>query len=169
MSTLNIQEFPIEALRPFEHNARTLSRKQIKQIAKSIQQFGFVNPVLIDSENRIIAGHGRVEAARSLGMVDVPTICLGHLTESEKRAYIIADNRLAELAGWDREILAIEFQHLSDIDLEFDIELTGFELAEIEIMIDPPSETEEESPVPDPPDASVAKEEAQALTAQAPD
>jgi DNA modification methylase len=153
MSPLKIQQTPIEALKPFERNARTHSPKQIQQLAHSIQQFGFVNPVLVDNDLRIIAGHGRIDAAQSLGMNSVPTICLDHLSEAEKRAYIIADNRLAELAGWDQEILAIEFQHLSEIDLEFDIELTGFELAEIEIMIDPPSETEEEPPIPDRPDS----------------
>jgi len=151
MSPLEIQQSPVEALKPYERNARTHSRKQIQQIAKSILQFGFVNPVLIDTNNRIIAGHGRVEAARSLGLVTVPTLCLDHLSEPEKRAYIIADNRLAELAGWDRDILAIEFQHLSDIDLDFDIELTGFDIAEIEIMIDPPGEEHAEPPLPEQP------------------
>src|SRR5262245_34418858 len=112
MAPLKVQQTPINILVPFERNARTHSRKQLRQIADSIKQFGFVNPVLIDSENRIIAGHGRVEAARSLNMELVPTICLDHLSEAQRRAYIIADNRLAELAGWDRDILAIELQHL---------------------------------------------------------
>ena len=121
MSQLQINETPISALTPYERNARTHSKKQIQQIACSIEQFGFTNPVLVDTDNHIIAGHGRVEAAKSLGVAAVPTICLDHLTEAEKRAYIIADNRLAELAGWDKEILAIEFQHLTAMDIDIQV------------------------------------------------
>ena len=154
MPSLQIQELPISALTPYERNARTHTKKQIRQIAESINQFGFVNPILIDRENHIIAGHGRVLAAQSLDMNSVPTICLDHLSDAEKRAYIIADNRLAELAGWDKDILAIEFQHLMAMDLDFDIELTGFNLAEIEIAIDPPESELEEPAIPDLPDLS---------------
>jgi DNA modification methylase len=154
MPSLQIQELPISALTPYERNARTHTKKQIRQIAESINQFGFVNPILIDRENHIIAGHGRVLAAQSLDMNSVPTICLDHLSDAEKRAYIIADNRLAELAGWDKDILAIEFQHLMAMDLDFDIELTGFDLAEIEIAIDPPESELEEPAIPDLPDLS---------------
>ena len=107
-----------------ERNARTHSNKQIRKIADSMQRFGFVNPILIDDNNVIIAGHGRVSAAKSLGMTEVPTILLDHLTETERRAYVVADNRLAELAGWDDEILAIELQELSVLDLSFDITVT---------------------------------------------
>src|SRR5690606_5203172 len=95
---------------PYAGNARTHSEKQISQIAASIRQFGFTNPVLVDADGGIVAGHGRVAAAKQLGIAEVPTIVLGHLTPAERRAYVIADNRLAELAGWDREILKIEFQ-----------------------------------------------------------
>ena len=96
----------VSALRPYTHNARTHSRRQIKKIAASIEQFGFVNPVLIDEHNQIIAGHGRVAAAKLLGWQEVPTLRIEHLNEVDKRAYIIADNRLAEDAGWDKEMLA---------------------------------------------------------------
>jgi ParB-like nuclease domain len=117
----------------YERNPRTHSKKQIEQIAASIREFGFTNPVLIDDQQRIIAGHGRVTAAKLLGMDRVPTIRLEHLSEAQKRAYIIADNRLAELAGWDESILAIELKYLSEID--FSVELTGFATAEIDLVI----------------------------------
>jgi len=120
-------------LLPYERNPRTHSRKQIEQIAASIREFGFTNPVLIDGEGRIIAGHGRVAAAKLLGMDRVPTIRLEHLSEAQKRAYIIADNRLAELAGWDEALLAIELRYLAEID--FTVELTGFATAEIDLVI----------------------------------
>lgn len=123
-------------LKPYAGNARTHSEKQIDQIAASIRQFNFVNPVLIDADDGIVAGHGRVAAARKLGFDEVPVIELAHLSEAERRAYVIADNRLAELAGWDREILAIELQALSEMELDFDLEVTGFETAEIDLLLD---------------------------------
>jgi len=135
---LKIENRLIEALKPFGRNARTHSRKQINQIAASIREFGFTNPVLIDDANVIIAGHGRVAAAKILGLDKVPTIPIDHLSEAQKRAYVIADNRLALNAGWDPEILAIEFQHLTDLDLEFELEITGFETAEIDLLVDGP-------------------------------
>jgi ParB-like chromosome segregation protein Spo0J len=98
-----VQPPSVEALRPYANNARTHSKKQIRQIGKSIERFGFNNPVLIDDQGQIIAGHGRVAAAKQLGISVVPTVRLSHLSETEKRAYILADNRLAEKAGWDRE------------------------------------------------------------------
>ena len=121
---------------PYAGNARTHSDKQIAQIAASIRQFGFTNPVLIDDNGSIVAGHGRVAAAKQLGIAEVPTIALGHLSPAERRAYVIADNRLAELAGWDRDILKIEFQALADMDLDFDLEITGFETAELDLLLD---------------------------------
>lgn len=126
----------VETLKPYDRNARTHSDKQIHQIAASIKQFGFNNPILIDDKKQIIAGHGRVLAAKELGLDKVPTVCLSHMSEAEKRAYIIADNRLAELAGWDDEILSLEFQHLLEIpDLDFDVEIIGFNTAEIDVII----------------------------------
>jgi DNA modification methylase len=117
-------------------NARTHSQSQIAQIAASIQQFGFVNPILIGDDGCIVAGHGRAAAAKKLGLDEVPVIRLDHLSANERRAYALADNRLAEIAGWDRELLAVELQELSEIDLNFDIEITGFETAEIDILVD---------------------------------
>lgn len=131
---MKIEDTAVHNLRPYPGNARTHSKKQIKQIAKSIERFGFCNPVLVDNDNQIIAGHGRVEAAKLLGMGTVPTMRLSHLSEAEKRAYILADNKLAEKAGWDRETLAIELQALAG--LGFDLELTGFEQAEIDLIIE---------------------------------
>jgi len=125
-------------LRPYARNARKHSRRQIQQIAASIRQFGFVNPVLIDAEAQIIAGHGRVEAAKQLGLTSIPTIQIDHMTDAQRRAYIIADNRLAELAGWDKDLLALEFGELLNLDLDFEIEVTGFATAEIDTLIDGP-------------------------------
>jgi len=134
---LAIRHSAIVELTPYARNARTHSRKQVRQIADSIRAFGFINPVLIDGEQQIIAGHGRVEAAKLLGMDQVPTICLDHMTEAQRQAYIIADNRLAELAGWDKDILTIELQNLIAIesDLDFDLGVIGFETAEIDMLI----------------------------------
>jgi DNA modification methylase len=118
-------------LKPANRNARTHSRKQIKQVARSVKEFGFTNPVLIDDASRIIAGHCRVEAAKLLGLHEVPTLTLSHLNEAQIRAYMIADNKLAENAGWDKGILALDFQNL--IKLGFDLEFTGFSMAEIDL------------------------------------
>jgi DNA modification methylase len=117
------------------HNARTHSKNQIRQIAESIQLFGFTNPILVDSESRVVAGHGRLSAAKLLKMDRVPTICLNELTEDQIRAYIITDNKLALKAGWDDSILAIELQHLLDLD-NFNVSTTGFEVAEIDLILD---------------------------------
>jgi DNA modification methylase len=131
---MKIDTTPVRELRPYPNNARTHSKRQIQQIANSIQKFGFCNPVLIDDAKQIIAGHGRVEAAKLLGIDAVPTCRLSHLSEADKRAYILADNKLAEKAGWDKELLAIELQGL--IDLDFKIELTGFEMPEIDLILE---------------------------------
>src|SRR3954453_10425481 len=129
----SIVHMAIEELVAYEGNARSHSRRQIGQIAGSIERFGFLNPVLIDGSNRIIAGHGRVAAAKKLGLRSVPSLRIDHLSEDERRAYILADNRLAEKAGWDRELLAIELQHL--VEIEFDTHIVGFETPEIDIIL----------------------------------
>ncbi len=133
--TLSIIYQAVEALKPRSTNPRTHSKKQIGQIASAIRRFGFTNPVLIDDANGIIAGHGRVEAAKALGLDQVPTVHLSAMSEAEIRAYVIADNRLAENAGWDRELLGLELQYLTDLDIDFDVTVTGFELPEIDILI----------------------------------
>ncbi len=140
----------IQNLVPYARNARTHSKRQIRQIADSIHTFGFTNPVLVNRSRMIIAGHGRVDAAKLLGMKSVPTICLEKLNEDEIRAYILADNRLAERAGWDNSILAIELQHLTSADLAFDVAITGFEVGEIDLILQEAAaaeEKEEEEPV----------------------
>lgn len=134
---------PVAQLTPSKANPRTHSKKQVRQIAESIERFGFTNPVLIDDGGGIIAGHGRVAAAKLLGMVEVPVRRLNHLSPADRRAYIIADNRLAELAGWDPEILASELQAL--IELDFEVELTGFATGEIDIILGDADEARREA------------------------
>ena len=143
-----IEHISVRSLKPYPRNARRHSRAQIKQIAASIKRFGFNNPVLIADDGEIVAGHGRVSAAKLLGIETVPAVRLSHLSEAERRAYVIADNKLALNAGWDREMLAIELQGL--VDLDFEIELTGFSLAEVDIVLDEARES-----APDGADASV--------------
>jgi ParB-like chromosome segregation protein Spo0J len=129
---LTVEYRPVEELIPSARNARTHSDEQVAQIAASIREFGFTNPILVDGQNGIIAGHGRLLAARKLGVSEVPVIELAGLSEAQKRAYILADNKLALNAGWDTEMLAIEFGDLAG--LGFDLSLTGFgddELASI--------------------------------------
>lgn len=123
-------------LRPWQRNARTHSRKQIRQIADSIRRFGFTNPVLVDRKNTILSGHGWVAAAELLSMSDVPCIRLESMTAAEQQAYVIADNKLALNAGWDEEILAEELKALSELDRDFDLTLTGFAVAEIDSLVD---------------------------------
>jgi len=130
-----LEVIQIDALIPYARNSRTHSDAQVAQIASSIKEFGFTNPVLIDGGGGIIAGHGRVLAARKLGMSEVPCIRLEHLTDAQKRAYVIADNRLALNSGWDTEMLKVEFSDLQE--LGFDLELTGFYLDEIKELLAP--------------------------------
>ncbi|MCG8507842.1 MAG: site-specific DNA-methyltransferase, partial [Rhodospirillales bacterium] len=134
MIELKIVHRPVAELRPNNHNARSHSKKQIKAIAASIRRLGFNNPVLIDRHGMIIAGHGRCEAAKLIGLAEVPTIRLDHLGPDEIRAYVLADNQLAALAGWDPQILAIELQHLVEVD--FDVDITGFEAPEVDKLIE---------------------------------
>lgn len=132
--TIQIEMISVEALIPYARNSRTHSDEQVAQIAASIREFGFTNPVLVGSDNDIIAGHGRVMAARKLGMGEVPSLRLGHLTEAQKRAYVIADNKLALNAGWDEELLKIELAGLRDED-GFDLGLTGFTEDELAALL----------------------------------
>jgi len=134
MAALKITYKDPAQLRPRTKNPRTHTTKQIKQIAASIKEFGFISPILIDDADGIIAGHGRAEAAKLIGMSDVPTVRVDHLTPTQIRAYVIADNRLAENAGWDQELLTLELQELS-VELNFDVTVTGFETAEIDLLI----------------------------------
>lgn len=125
---------PVDSLKPAHRNPRTHSRRQIRQIADSIKRFGFNNPILIDGDGHIVAGHGRVAAAKLLGMDKIPVVPLGELSAKERQAYALADNKLALNAGWDQDLLALEFQEL--IDAGFDLDLTGFSLAEVDFTLD---------------------------------
>lgn len=161
MSVQQLIEREITSLRRYSGNARTHSRKQLRQIAASIERFGFTNPVLVSDEGEIIAGHGRVEAAKLIGRKTVPTLALSNLSEADRRAYVLADNKLALNAGWDKEILAIELQAL--VDLDFDVELTGFSLAEVDLVLDEAADADPDGRdpaddiVPDPTDQTVSR------------
>lgn len=140
-----IEQISIDALMPYARNSRTHSTAQIAQLVASINEFGFTNPVLIDEANGIIAGHGRVLAATQLGMQDVPCLRLSHLTEAQRRAYVIADNKLALNAGWDYDVLKDELAALDDAD--FDLELTGLSDAEIKSALGEVEEVEAEAKI----------------------
>ena len=150
---------PVAELIPDPRNARTHTQSQIRQIAKSITEFGFTNPILIDETNRIIAGHGRMQAAKRLGLESVPVIIVSGLNDPQKRALALADNKIALNAGWDMELLAQELSYLSSVEIDFDVEITGFEAGEIDMAIesaapendDPDSDRQVEIDESDPP------------------
>ncbi|MGA8211962.1 MAG: DNA methyltransferase [Candidatus Sulfotelmatobacter sp.] len=131
-----IIRIPIADLKCDPRNPRLHSDRQITQLAKSIDNFGFLWPVMIDGTKRVLAGHGRIEAAKRLGFEEVPTISIHHLSESQRRAFMIADNRLAEQASWDEKLLADQLKELCEVDLDFDLEATGFEVGEIDVLIE---------------------------------
>jgi DNA modification methylase len=139
----------VDKLIPYAKNARTHSDEQVAQIAGSIKEFGFNNPVLVDKDNSIIAGHGRLMAARKLGMDKVPVVQLGHMTEAQRKAYVLADNRIALNSGWDTGMLSLELQDLKD---DIDLSLLGFDPDELDALLNPIEETEgltDEDAVPD--------------------
>ncbi len=154
MPSLQIDYRPIESLTPYGRNARTHRVEQVAQIAASIREFGFNNPVLVDGQRGVIAGHGRILAARKLDMAQLPVIELAHLTETQKRAFILTENKLTERAGWDNELLSLELADLQEAG--FDLELTGFDDGEIQALlagesdegIDSPDAADEELPAP---------------------
>src|SRR5246500_2137611 len=138
---LKIVYRPIEQLKPDPANPRLHSKKQIRQVAKSIETFGFNVPILVDADLNVICGHGRLLAARELGMTEVPTLSLDHLTPAQARAFMIADNRLTEIASWDDRLLAEQLRDLSLSGLDFSLEVTGFEMGEIALRINSLEET----------------------------
>ena len=153
---LTVESRPVADLEPYARNARKHPVKQVAQIAASIRAFGFNNPVLVDAEGGIIAGHGRVLAAKDIGLEHVPTILLDHLTDAQRRAFILADNRIAENAGWDDTVLALEMAELSALDL--DVSLTGFTAAEINKLLASSLEADpREDEVPGIEEASVSR------------
>lgn len=164
--TLQIEYRAIDALLPYARNPRTHSPAQIAKIAASIVEFGWTQPILVDGDNGIIAGHGRLAAARKLELAEVPVIELGHLTAAQKRAYVIADNRLALDAGWDDELLALELTELSEAG--YDLLMTGFDDDELAQMLADIGETEgsdtdeepasdEDDDVPEPPKQPISR------------
>lgn len=147
----------VETLIPYAKNARTHSDEQVAQIAGSIKEFGFNSPVLVDKNNSIIAGHGRLMAARKLGMDKVPVVQLDHMTEAQRKAYVLADNRIALNSGWDTSMLSLELQELKD---DIDLSLLGFDADELDALLNPIEETEgltDEDAVPDVPDEPKTK------------
>jgi DNA modification methylase len=153
-----IELWPIDRLRPYERNPRTHSEAQVDQIAASMVEFGWTNPVLVDEQGGILAGHGRLLAARKLGLADVPVIRFEHLSEAQKRAYIVADNQIALQAGWDDALLAEELAWLRDE--RFDLDLVGFDATELERLLaiaDGETTSEAEDEVPEPPQEPVSR------------
>lgn len=156
--SLNIEYIAISRVLPYVRNARTHSRQQISQIAKSIQAFGFINPVLIDNKCVLIAGHGRVLAAQELGLSNIPAIQVEHLSEAEKRAYILADNKIAENAAWNEDLLRVELTYLTEVEIDLDVEVTGFSISEIDILLNTDINLETENPPPPPPADPISRE-----------
>jgi ParB-like chromosome segregation protein Spo0J len=157
MQKIEFKIIPTNDLIPYARNSRTHSEDQVTKIASSIKEFGFLNPIIIDGENGIVAGHGRVMAAKKLGLTELPCIEASHLTEAKKRAYVLADNRLALDAGWDNDLLKIELQDLNSEG--FDLSLTGFDLSEISAFLEEPTEgLTDEDAVPEAPEVPVTVE-----------
>jgi DNA modification methylase len=146
MSDFHIEYLAVEQLQPYKRNARVHPKKQIHQIVASIKEFGFNNPVLVDHRGEILAGHARVEAAKILGLRSVPVIRIEHLTEEQKRAFVIADNKIALNAGWDLDMLALDLKELSNLELPFELEITGFDTAEIDFLVDGPTKKSKADP-----------------------
>ena len=132
---MQVEQLKVGDLIPYVNNSRTHSDEQVMQVASSIKEFGFTNPILIDDDGGIIAGHGRLIAAKKLGLVEVPCIRLGYLTKAQKKAYVIVDNKLALNAGWNNDTLKIEIEALQELD--FNIDLIGFNFDELEALINP--------------------------------
>ena len=146
LTRLAISYLPLNALQPDPRNPRQHSKKQVRQIANSMAAFGFAVPIVVDRELRVIAGHGRLMAARMLGWSEVPVIRLEHLTEAQARAFAITDNRLTENSAWDDRLLAEAFKELSIVDLDFQLDITGFEMAEIDLKLEGLGAVAEEDP-----------------------
>ncbi len=157
---LSVCYLPIEQLKPDPRNARVHDKKQVRQIASSIESFGFNVPILIDGGNHVVAGHGRILAAKLLGLAEVPTVRLDHLTGAQRRAFATADNRLTEIASWDDRLLGETLQELASVDLDFALEATGFDAGEIDLRIEalPQNEREPaERPIPAVPGPAVTR------------
>src|SRR5208283_4090098 len=157
LRTLAVQFWPVDRLLPYARNARTHSPEQVAQVAASMREFGWTNPILVGADNIIIAGHARLLAARKLGFVEVPVIVLDHLTETQRRALVLADNRLAMNAGWDEEMLRVELGSLQ-VD-GFNLDIVGFSDGEIEALLQEPEDAHagntDDDAVPETPETAV--------------
>lgn len=142
-----IEQLSVDVLIPYSNNARTHSDDQVTQIASSIKEFGFNNPILVDKNNGVIAGHGRLMAAKKLGLNEVPCIRLEHLTDAQRKAFILADNKIALNSGWDYDLLKVEVEGLSDSD--FRLELLGFDVNELNTILGIEEEIKEDKDVTD--------------------
>lgn len=160
MTQPQINMVPVGDLKPRPNNPRTHSKAQLKQLARSMQRYDFTNPILVDDDTVIIAGHGRWEAAKMLNLTEVPVIRLSGMSPADIRAYVIADNKLALNAGWDAQLLGSELAYLAELDFDFDLTLTGFELAEVDALIQGTGEVEG----PDPADELPAPSDAPTVT-----
>src|SRR6266851_1893739 len=127
----------VDDLKMNPRNARTHNARQVEQIAASVREFGWITPIVVDEDGVVLAGRGRLQAARLLGLTGVPTVQVKHLTAERKRAFMLADNRLAELAGWDEGLLQVELQELSALDIDFDFEITGFDTVDLDRLAAP--------------------------------
>ena len=132
---LTVTYRPVGTLVPSPHNARTHSKRQVEQIVASIREFGFTNPILIDSDGSVIAGHGRLLAAKAMALTEVPAIILEGLSDTQKRAFRLADNKIALNAGWDTDLLKLELGELAVLDVDFDLSATGFSTGEIDVVL----------------------------------
>ena len=141
-TTTEFQLVDIDKLVPYANNARTHSKEQILKLRSSLREFGFVNPVIIDKDFNVIAGHGRIMAAKEEGITEIPCVYADHLTDAQKKAYVIADNRMALDAGWDEELLAVEMEELQN--LGFDLGLTGFDEKELADLFEVDNETKDD-------------------------
>ncbi|MDD5022028.1 MAG: ParB/Srx family N-terminal domain-containing protein [Endomicrobiaceae bacterium] len=137
INNLSVEYVDVSVIKQYKNNPKVHNNKQVEQIINSIKAFNFNNPILIDEKNEIIAGHGRLLAAHHLQMGTVPVIRLTHLTEAQKRAYRIADNKLTENGAWDINLLTLEFSELEKLDLDFELDLTGFDNIEIDNLLHP--------------------------------
>lgn len=154
-----VERIPIDLLKPYPGNARTHDDKQVALIGRSLETFGWMTPIIAQRDGTIIAGHGRWLSAKLIGLAECPVVRVEHLSDDQIRAYRLADNRLAELSGWDRDILEIELQHLSSVELDFNIETIGWEHAELDLLLDP-----EKEEIGDPADEGVPAPEAVPIT-----
>jgi DNA modification methylase len=136
---------PVVALKPDPRNARTHPNRQIEQLVRSIKEFGFTNPILIDDRDTVIAGHGRLRAVKQIGLADVPTITLAGLSDAQKKALRLADNKIALNAGWDLEILRLELEEIGTLDVEFDLSLTGFSSGEVDVVLEAANDPDDEA------------------------